>query len=77
MDNGVIPGRILCNSGNNGTFGQIKFIYLLVKITKRCGLDTQGILSQVDGIHVVYQNGILIHYLFQLNSQVLLLDFTF
>lgn len=76
MGDGIISGRILGNGGNYRALGEIQLPYIFTEITLGSRLHTQGVLPQVDGVHVVFQDFILIHLLFQHDGKVLLLDFT-
>ena len=50
---------------------------MLAEIPSGCGFHAKGIGTQIDGVHVVDQNGLFVHDLFQLQSQILLLKFSF
>ena len=73
MGDRVIFGWILSDSSNYGTFGQLEIIDRLAEIAQRSSLDTQCILAQVDGVHIIFQNGILVHYFFQFQGKILFL----
>lgn len=76
MGNGIVAGRILGDGGDDGTFGKVQFIDIFSEVPFGCGLDTKGVLSQIDGIHVIFQYFILIHIVFELDGKILLLEFT-
>ena len=77
MGNRVKPGRILGDAGNDGALGEGQGIHRFIKIPQRGSLNAQGVLPQVDGIHVIEQNLVLGHGFGQFNGQVLLLDLSF
>ena len=69
-------GRILGDTGNNGTFRKCQSVDRFVEITQGCCLYTKSILSKVNGVHIVDKDIILGHGLGQLNGKILLLDLT-
>ncbi len=76
MKNGIVTCRILCNSGNNRTFRKCQLWHIFPKITLCCCLNPKGIASKVDGIQIIFENPVLVIYLFfQLYCQILFLYF--
>ena len=76
MPDRVVLGRILCDAGDDGTFGQRQVAAVLAEITQGSGFDTQSILSQVDSIHIAQQDLILAVIFGDLQGEILLLDLT-
>ena len=76
VPDGIVIGRILGNTSDYRTLGQGQLATGLAEITLGCGFHTQGILSQVNSIHVSYQYLILGKLLGNFQGQVLFLDFT-
>ena len=74
---GVIAGGILCDSCYDCTFRKIQVADRFVEITHGCCLDAEGVLAQIDGVHVIDQDRVLVHDLFQFQGKILFLDLTF
>ena len=72
----VIAGGVLSDGCNNSTFRQGQIRYILIEVSGRCRLDSQASLSQVDCVHIGFQDLILAQLLFQLQSQILFLELT-
>ena len=77
MGNRVVTGRILGDGRDDGAFGKIQIPYIFPEITSGSGLNAQRVLAQIDGIHIIFQDIVLAHLLFQHDGQVLFLDFSF
>ena len=71
---GVVLGRILGDGRDTGRLGKGEVTDRLIEIALARRLDAKRILPQVDGIQVVFKDGLLAGDLFELNGQVLLLD---
>ncbi len=46
---------------------------MLAKVTSGCGFHAQRIGAKVDGVHIIDQDGFLVHDLFQLKGKILFL----
>ena len=75
MGNRIITGRILGDGRDDGAFGKIQIPYVFSEITAGCSLNPQRILAQIDGVHIIFQDIVLAHLLFEHDGQVLFLDF--
>ena len=73
----VVSVRILGDTGNTCTFGQGKLRHLFTEVPFGCSLYTQTVLSQIDGVHVAFQDLFLAHLLFDLESKELFLELSF
>ena len=76
INNRIIIRRILRNSRNDRAFRQIQLADRLAKIPSRCRFYAERAVSQVDGVHIIQENVILTHGLFQLHSKIPLLNLT-
>ncbi len=77
MFNRIVFSRALGDGCQNRSFGNVQLADTLSEIPVRRRLNTQGILSQIDGVQIALQNLILTHNVFQLNSQILFLQLSF
>ena len=70
----IIGTGILCDAGEHSALrnGQVRGV--LVKISLRGGLDAEGVVAEVDRVEVIQENFRLVHGLFELVGQILLLD---
>lgn len=69
--------RILSDACKCGTFRKVQIPHILIKILSCRCLNAVGACAQVDGIQVVFKDHIfVIDLFFDLNSQILLLEFT-
>ncbi len=64
------------DTGNDGALGKSKVADGFIEVSERSGLNAQSILPQVDSVHIVAQNRIFVHFLFQFYSKILFLKFT-
>ena len=71
----VIAGGILRNGRDHGAFGKRQLGNILAEILKGSCLNTITAGSQIDRIQVIFQDLILSQELFQLQCQILFLDF--
>ena len=76
MADRVIAGRILCDAGDNCRLGYRQLAGGFAEIALRCRLDTECILTEVDGIHVLEKDLILVVIFGDLQRKVLLLKLT-
>ena len=76
MGHRIISGRIFGYGCDNGTLRKRQFGYIFVEIPGCCCLDTEAPLSQVNGIHIRFQDFLFAHLLFNLESQILFLEFS-
>ena len=74
MGDGIVAGGILRDGCDDRAFGKIQIPDAFAEIAPGSGLHAQGVLPQIDGIHIVFQDHVLVHLLFQLDGQILLLD---
>ncbi len=77
VGDGIVFGRILGDTCDHGTFRQVQVADGFVEIAHGCSLYAQCILAQIDGVHVIDQDRIFVHDLFQFQSQILFLNLTF
>ncbi len=73
----IVFGRVLRDTGDDRTFGQVQLGYRFIEVTHGSCLYTQCILSQVDRVHIKLENIPFAHPFFQLQCQILFLDLTF
>ena len=72
----VKPGRVLGDCGDDRTFGERQIRHVFVEVTGGGCLYAEAALSQVDGVHIRFQNFILGHLFFKLKSEILFLQLT-
>ena len=77
MPDGVVCGRVLGDAGNDGALGDCQLRTGFAEIAQGGSLHAQGILPQVDGVHIAQQHVVLGGVFGQLQRQVLLLQLTF
>ena len=75
IGDGIIGGGILGDSRDHRTFGQGQFRHVFSEIAVGGSLYPVTAGSQIDGIQIILQDLFLGHGFFQLQGQVLLLDF--
>ena len=56
MGDGIVAGGILGDGCDDGAFGKIQIPDAFAEITPGSGLHAQGVLAQIDGIHIVFQD---------------------
>ena len=77
MLNGVELSRILSDACKCGTFRKVQIPHIFIKILPCRCLNAVGACSQVDGIQIIFKDHVfVIDLLFNLNCQILLLEFT-
>ena len=74
MGDGIVAGGILRDGCDDRAFGKIQIPDAFSEITPGSGLHAKSILPQIDGVHVIFQDLVLVHLLLQPDGQVLLLD---
>ena len=72
----VKPGRVLGDRGDDRTFGEGQVRRIFVEVTGGGRLYAEAALSQVDGVHIRFQDLILGHLFFKLKGEILLLQLT-
>ncbi|GFH96839.1 hypothetical protein IMSAGC003_03405 [Lachnospiraceae bacterium] len=75
MTDGIVAGWILGNGSDYRAFRQGQFAAGFAKIPLGRRLYPQSVLSQVDGVHIAYQDLVLAQGFGQFNGQVLFLEF--
>ena len=69
-------GRVLCDTCQSCTFGQIQIPYIFVEILSSSCLYTVGSSTKVNCVQIVLKDSIFAGFLFNLNGKVLFLKLT-
>ena len=77
IGHGIISGRILRDRGDDCTFRQCQIRRVFIEIALCRSLHAETSLPQIDRIHISLKDFFLAHFFFKLESQILLLKFTF
>ena len=77
ITDGIVAGRILGDTGDDGRLGHGQFTCGFAEIPFGSGFHAQGILPQIDSVHIFQQDSIFIVIFGDFQGEILFLQLTF